>query len=225
MRSAINQVGGQHAANQIIDTGGNFYTLTYSPQNFRLNNKWHKVRIEFKGTSYNLSYRTGYFADGSVGGPPRPDAPRTRLLAGGARAEETLVRSAPIIFDARVLPAADPVLASLPKPALVVPPKPLKRGMIPFSIRYKVPADAFSQEDVHDPQHSGQVRLNFGIAVYALNRFGTTVESSAERIGVSLSGDFLRQHPTRRSQSTSRSILKRATSICIWLSGIWRAAG
>lgn len=190
-----NTNGLKEAANRIIDTGGNFYTLTYSPQNFHLDNKWHKVRIEIKGSSYNLSYRTGYFADGNVGGPERQEKPRTRLMADGQKIEEPVLRSAPIIFEARVLPTADPVLASLPSSAINVPSKPPKRGAIPFSIRYTVPASAFTQDAYHDPERGDQLKLNFGVAVYAINREGRTVASEAERIGASVGAEFIRMHP------------------------------
>ncbi len=190
-----NTNGLKEAANRTIETGGNFYTLTYSPQSFHLDNKWHKVRIEIKGSSYNLSYRTGYFADGSVGGPERQEKPRTRLLADGQKIEEPALRSTPIIFEARVLPTADPALASLPASAINVPAKPPKRGTISFSIRYSVPASALTLEGVQGQQPGDKAKVNFGIAVYAINREGSTVVSVAERIGASVDAEFVRLHP------------------------------
>lgn len=55
------------SAAKVVDTDGSFYTLTYSPQDFHYDNKWHRVRVTVEGSGYRLSYRRGYFADSSNG--------------------------------------------------------------------------------------------------------------------------------------------------------------
>ncbi len=53
------------AAAQVLNHGGSFYTISYSPSNFHNDNKWHTVRVTVEG-GYHLSYRQGYFADSSM---------------------------------------------------------------------------------------------------------------------------------------------------------------
>ena len=56
----------------LLGSDGSFYTLTYSPRHLHFDNKWHKVHVEVDGAAYQLSYRSGYFADGSIRGRPNP---------------------------------------------------------------------------------------------------------------------------------------------------------
>ncbi len=51
------------AAAHILSTDSSSYTLTYSPQNFHYDGKWHNIRITARNRDYHLSYRRGYFAD------------------------------------------------------------------------------------------------------------------------------------------------------------------
>ena len=79
MNDAARATGGQafydnnglkEITEHFLNTDVSFYTLTYSPQNLRFDNKWHKIRVAVEG-SYRLSYRSGYFADGSMRGTKR----------------------------------------------------------------------------------------------------------------------------------------------------------
>jgi VWFA-related protein len=63
-----NTNGLKEITSHVLNSDGSFYTLTYSPQDFHFDNKWHKVRVKLKVEGYQLSYRRGYFADGSLGG-------------------------------------------------------------------------------------------------------------------------------------------------------------
>jgi VWFA-related protein len=72
---------------QLLESDESFYTLTYSPPDLSLDNKWHEVRVEVDGASYRLSYRRGYFADSSVREKDQTRRPRTRLLQNGEKLE------------------------------------------------------------------------------------------------------------------------------------------
>jgi hypothetical protein len=73
-----------------MDSSNDFYTLSYSPHDFRYDNSWHKVKVTLNGNAYNLSYRHGYFADGNdphnKAEDPQPSGSRTKLLANGETA-------------------------------------------------------------------------------------------------------------------------------------------
>lgn len=63
-RAFYNNNGFSQIAQRWLDTSGDFYTITYAPRDFRIDNKWHKVKVKLDGCSgCTLSYRRGYFAD------------------------------------------------------------------------------------------------------------------------------------------------------------------
>src|SRR5271155_1955784 len=174
MNEAAKATGGQafynyngltEIANRILSSDGSFYTLTYSPHDLHFDNKWHKVSVKLNIDGYQLSYRRGYFADGSPGGAEQPEKTRarTRLLPDGEKVQLPAMSSLPIIFQARVLPASDPAVASAPKAAGILPTPPPKKGSVPFSIRYSLPVDALTQQTV-----DGKSEIIFGVASVVL---------------------------------------------------------
>ena len=186
-----NTNGLTEAAAQVVTDGGSFYTLTYSPINFRYDNKWHTVRVAVEG-GYHLSYRQGYFADASMAPPEQPAKSRTRLTLNGDKVEVLpQLRSVPIVFEAHVLPTSDPGVAAQPTASGTIPAPPPQKGKIPYSIRYLLPLDAFTQTDV-----DGKKRVVFGVAVMAFNRNGSTVVKNGDRVGLTINRDSLREHPT-----------------------------
>ena len=70
-----------------LDTDGSFYTLTYSPRNFRFDNKWHEVALQWMEPHIISNYRSGYFADGNVRENYQTTRTRTRLLGNGEQQE------------------------------------------------------------------------------------------------------------------------------------------
>jgi len=200
MNEAAKATGGQafynyngltEIANRILSSDGSFYTLTYSPHDLHFDNKWHKVSVKLNIDGYQLSYRRGYFADGSPGGAEQPEKTRarTRLLPDGEKVELPAMRSLPIIFQARVLPATDPAVTSSPVRAVIQAP-PSKRGTVQFSVRYLLPVDALTQQTI-----GGGPEVTFGVAAVVLNREGRAVDAHAERVKMTLDADAVRLHP------------------------------
>ena len=169
-------------AGHLMDTDGSFYTLTYSPNNFKFDNKWHKVQIKLDGGNYyHLSYRTGYFADGSIRGVEDPARPRTRLMAGGVKVDEQPIQ-APIIFQAEVLPASDPAVAALPAATGAITPVALKKDEIPYAVRYSVPLNALTGKTV-----DGKQQYVFGVAAIVIDHYGSQVQRQVKQLTLTLS--------------------------------------
>ena len=207
MREAAQATGGKAFYNNnglteitehVVSSDGSFYTLTYSPHNLDLDNNWHKIRIEVDGHSYHLSYRTGYFADGSVRRTdgPAPPRTRTRLLLNGGKMEVPDLSGVtergdyPIIFQASALSSSDPSLAKMVKPSASLPPVAAKRRAIPYSVRFTVPLSALKVRDV-----DGKYQAVIGVAEIALNRDGGAVERNAEQATVILNEKVYRANP------------------------------
>jgi len=53
------------AAEQAVDNGSNYYTLTYTPANKDWKGEFRKVQVKLAQKGYTLAYRPGYYADDS----------------------------------------------------------------------------------------------------------------------------------------------------------------
>jgi VWFA-related protein len=187
-----NNNGLKEITGHVLNSDDSFYTLTYSPHDLHFDNKWHKVRMTLNEEGYQLSYRRGYFADGSPGGAEQPQntSTRTRLLPDGEKVQLPAIRSLPIIFHARVLPASDPAVDSAPKLPVSIPAPPPKKGGVPFSVLYSLPVDGFTRQTV-----DGKSEVILGVAAVILNRDGRVVDTRAERMTMTLNEDVARLHP------------------------------
>jgi VWFA-related protein len=189
-KAFYNNNGLTEITEHLLDSDSSFYTLTYSPHDLYFDNKWHKVRVEVDGASYHLSYRSGYFADGSVREKDQPDRPRTRLLRNGEKLQVSELRDRPLIFRASVLPASDPAFANLDEGSGSLPLPPPQKGSIPFLIHYTVPIYALTMRVVE-----GKHKITLGVAAIGLDRDGSVVEHKAEQITMTLPEDILRRSP------------------------------
>ena len=189
-RAFYNNNGLKEITEHLLDTDVSFYTLTYSPRNLRFDNKWHKVRVAVDGASYHLSYRSGYFADGSVRENYQTTRTRTRLLGNGEKQKVTELSDRPIIFQASVLPASEPVVANLDKTSGLLSLPPRKKGSVRFLIHYTVPIDTLAVEPVH-----GKYQVVLGVIAIALSLDGGRVEHKADQVTVTFPEDVLRSGP------------------------------
>ncbi len=155
-------------AARIMQDNASYYTLTYSPHDFRYDNSFHHIHVELPGRYLTLSYRRGYYADPTIANELKtPETKRTRLLPGGLRKEEIISQSQPIVFAASVQR----------KPADPGSPPRKKRSKEPVIVHFTVPLDAFTME----PAHGRQV-VHCAAAVYAFNLSGTTADARAQEV-------------------------------------------
>ena len=201
-----NSNGLMEITNHLLSSDSSFYTLTYSPHDFHFDNKWHKVRVALNEKGYQLSYRRGYFADGSTGssGQPQKTTSRTRLLPGGGKVELNGMRSEPIIFQAGVLPSSDSAVISAPKPTTSVPAPPPRKGAVPFSLRYSLPVNALAQQTI-----DGKQEVTFRVAAIVINGDGRAIDSRAEQVTIALNEDAIRHHPDAPLTFDQRLNLKK----------------
>jgi VWFA-related protein len=59
----INTNGLSQAVKSAIDTGDNYYTLTYAPKNANWNGDYRNIKVVLDRPNYTLAYRRGYYAD------------------------------------------------------------------------------------------------------------------------------------------------------------------
>jgi VWFA-related protein len=185
-RAFYNNNGLSQIALQLVDTSGSFYTLTYSPPNFHLDNKWHKVRIKLDGSSYRVSYRRGYFADAQISNGQKLAQTRKALLDSGQRVEDPL-RTNPIIFEAAVLPAAGSRLSALQPDSVIVTDPRKKRGPVALSVRFSLPVDGLTGQTV-----DGKETFVFQLGAIAINRDGEPTERNFQQVTLSYDQDSFR---------------------------------
>jgi hypothetical protein len=145
---------------------------------------------------------------------PEKAGARTRLLPSGEKIELPATRSLPIIFQARVLPASDPAVVSAPVVSGSSPAPPPKKGTVPFSIRYSLPADALTQQSI-----DGKSQVVFGVAAVALNREGRAVDSQAEKVKLTLKTDAVPLKPGVQLAFDQRLNLKKGDEylyLAVW---------
>jgi VWFA-related protein len=173
-RAFYNTNGLAQAAQRILNTDGDYYTLSYAPDDLRQDGKWHKVTVKVDGGKIRcqLSYRRGYYDDGQNNATPEP-AMRTLLRRDGSTVQVPDNRSQPIVFQAVVRQADTDAPADIPA-------KPLKRGETAYRIHYIVPASAIVPGNVNG--NVGTVRI--GAAILAVNHYGEPITRIAEQATV-----------------------------------------
>ena len=172
--AVYNNNGLAAAAERIANSDSSFYTLTYSPPEVKLDNKWHKVKVEVEGSQYQLSYRRGYYDDGSNLEQPDNSEGRKRLVENGDTAPD--LHTEPIIFHVSIA-QADPA-AIKPQPnMLYASTSPLRSGERSYVLHYSVPLDAFPVQtaDARD-------KVSIGLALLAYNQYGRSVARVMQKI-------------------------------------------
>jgi VWFA-related protein len=175
-QARYNTNGLAQAAEHILATDGDYYTLTYSPNDLRNNGHWHRVEVKLRARGYRLSYRRGYFDDAKNGASPTAKT-RTLLEAKSGKTKQVLdEQSVPIAFTAQfeeVSPLAEAVEVSAGK---VQAPK---GGQVPYVIVYRVPASAVTAKSV-GADHRGTFVIGAGMLVF--DHFGTLVKRQGQEV-------------------------------------------
>ena len=87
------------AAQRAMNDGANYYTLTYSPTNAKMDGQYRRIDLHLTSGHYKLSYRRGYNAD---------DAPTLREIPSGDPLRPLMKFGLPdtsgLLYGVRVLP-------------------------------------------------------------------------------------------------------------------------
>ncbi|HEX5283392.1 MAG TPA: hypothetical protein VFW30_04680, partial [Bryocella sp.] len=148
--------------------------LTWSPQNFHYDGKWHNIRITVRNRDFHLSYRRGHFAD-----KPQTLAPRQRkfatLITGDTKQPVTApdVHSAPLLFQASVH-LADHTRTDADYIPLR-PAAPATKGTSAYRIDYSLSTAGLSTATT-----DGRATVFF--AAIALNSDGNRIDQTFDRV-------------------------------------------
>jgi VWFA-related protein len=168
----VNTNGLALSTQHILQTDGDYYTLSYTPNNLKNNNKWHRVEVKLDQEGHKLSYRHGFFDDRLNRSGPAGKATSV-LQAGGNKVDATSDRGEPIHFSVKLLQASP-----------VAPPRasdyPLKYGETRYVVEYSIPA-----KEVRTALTQGSYTLDkLGTAVFIYDQNGELVSRRAMKFSL-----------------------------------------
>jgi VWFA-related protein len=178
-----NDIAGE--VKHIADNDASYYTLSYSPQEVKLDNKWHKIKVQVDGSDYQISYRQGYFDDGANLGHGEGPA-RQRLLQGGSVVSQ--VHGAPIALQVLVTPREQ--VADSSAQAVIRTSAPPKKGERPYNLHYSVPLDVFPERVVGTENH-----LSLGLGVFAFDQHGRSISRIVDKVTLSVAQERMNATP------------------------------
>jgi VWFA-related protein len=185
-KAYYNNNGLDAITSRVVDADRSFYTLTYTPKEFKYDDKWHKVSVEVDGAPYTLSYRRGYYADAYGAGSRAADnGARDRLLADGSRLKTAGETDAPIVFQAHVSPAP----ASGPE-VKASDPVSTKKDHQRLLVDYMVPASSLVIRQVN-----GHAQTEMIAAALEINEYGRRVGGRVDRFTMGINEAKLSQSP------------------------------
>jgi VWFA-related protein len=189
-KAFLNTNGLTQAVASAIESGSNFYTLSYTPTNSARDGKLRKIKIQVEKPGVNLAYRKGYYADDpeKVSLALKPDAATTE--AETPTAMDTLklamTRGAPtpgeILIKVGVMPLT-PKTQTEDKPAAGNQPSPKMQG--PYR-RYSVNCAIEPRDLVFFHASDGKIHADFSVIIFAYNADGAvmnTQHNSAHFVG------------------------------------------
>lgn len=209
-----NTSGFGQIAQQWLHHSGDFYTITYSPRNFRVDDKWHKVKVKLSSNllHYTLSYRRGYFADSLANQTPHQKPSSRTLLAGGTSAVVPDLRSVPLVFQATIIPASQAHI-SLMENTSAAEAAP-RKGTIPYAIHYTIPFNELTPVAIHGKQH-----IQFNVAAFSFDKDGAEVTRLGTSVSFDINLDKLRQFQLKTLPFDQRINLRKGQNylyLAIW---------
>lgn len=133
--------------NKAVQTGSDFYTLSYVPPGSEYDGRHHTIKLEVDKPGLHLTYRDAYYAE-----DPSKMSP-TRGLTLGANAPATPIdmraamgrampTSTDILFDLQVEPSTLPPNPADPPGAILgtLNPKLKDKPLVRYSFQYAIPA-------------------------------------------------------------------------------------
>jgi len=164
------------AAAHILSTDSSSYTLTYSPQNFHYDGKWHNIRITTRRNDLHLSYRRGYFADKAHPLPPSEHKLSNLLANDHKQITAPDLHSNPLLFEASVHPATETSATNTDFVPLRPAAQPAK-GTTAFLVDYSLSTDGLSSAEI-----DGASRATIVFAAIALDSNGERIGQALDRV-------------------------------------------
>jgi VWFA-related protein len=159
-KAFYNTNGFTEAAQQAIENGSNFYTITYTPTNQALDTRFRTITVKVDQPGLNLTYRNGYYAvepDTDSRGKKivKVNAMQAALMRGGLDATQ-------VLFKVKVLqaPGTEAKLPADNQPDAKQMKPPYRRYTISYSI------DVHGIDFATSPDGNYRGNFEYGVRVY-----------------------------------------------------------
>jgi len=155
---------------EITSNSSHFYTLSYTPENKKMDGSWHKIEVNVAGGNYKLSYRRGYFAidSGRHGRNRNIGEERAREDAVSARSSSAAL----LPFMGLGMPQTEEILY---KVRIVPSPVAEKSRKKNESCRYGVDFAVDSNDVNLKPEANGNRRGSLVVSMMIYDRYGNLV--------------------------------------------------
>ena len=174
-KAFYNTNGLDNALARALNYGSHYYTLSYSPNNKKMDGKYRRIQVKVSG-KYKLAYRRGYYADNARDIKTKKDAV-TDLLR--PLMQRGLPDFSQILYKVRVT-------RSSPQPAQEAvragDNKEFKEAFTRYAAEFAIAAGDVALEAASDGERRGEVE----IMLVAYDRDGTALNWIARKQGISL---------------------------------------
>jgi hypothetical protein len=179
-----------------IDTGSQYYTLSYVPPGSEYDGRHHTIKLETDKPGLHLTYRDEYYAEDPAKMTPTPGLTLAttavpQVKAGDMRAAmgRAMPTSSDILFDVQVKPSDEPAKPSDPPIFGVLDVKFKAKPLTRYGFQYVLPGRQIAFATTPDGTRKGS--LEFDIAAYDSD--GKLVTSLSQSINLPLTGDQAQQ--------------------------------
>ncbi|WP_158824054.1 VWA domain-containing protein, partial [Granulicella sp. S156] len=177
------------AVARAMDSGSNYYTLTYNPSNSKWKGEYRKIQVNLTGTlatrGLQLAYRHGYYADDPNQTPTTAirETAATAAHSAEAYAATAMTRGTPtpgdILFKVRVLPDSKTDEDTVAPGNELNPNERIKGPFRRFDVDFVALPGDFQLTQLPDGMHTGTIE--FKAYVYdpngkLLNAIGNTIQ-------------------------------------------------
>jgi VWFA-related protein len=179
-----------------LDSGANYYTITYNPSNQNADGKYRNIKValngQFAAARLKLTYRRGYYANDSASKKNEPatatvsTAETTAAHAAEAYRRNSISHGAPlpqdILFKVRAIPASSKPEDALAPRNFPDPEKPIKGPFIRYAIDYVALASDFKLTPNATGNYTGAIEF----ATYLYTPEGVLLNVTGNTVNVNL---------------------------------------
>jgi VWFA-related protein len=138
-----------------VDDGRSYYTLSYVPPTFAMDNRRHSIEVAVDRSGLTLVYRRGFRADVVATVAP---------VSGGKLMQASMERGLPpsteLLFDVRAQPRTEPKKPTDPPLLGILDASVKKTGLTRYGFLYAVPTSQITFADDPDGTHRGAVEFD-----------------------------------------------------------------
>ena len=181
-KAYVNTNGFSQVISEVTAATSDFYTISYTPENRKMDGSFRRVEVKLAGPKYNLSYRRGYFADDM----DLPGAPRAAASSEHASTDPLSP------FEDFGMPQTEQILyKALIKPIPAAPGQqddPKIQGKGPhnrYSVDFAIDLKDLKLESTPDGLHMGT--LNLTLIVY--DRYGHPASRKDHLVALNIKPD------------------------------------